>query len=288
MLEQIVFLIKDRAQMKNAQKLKDRMDPNGNWIEIWSIVGKETDGKEESVCLQLYNKKQVLFVTDESLIMWKLRQQGNYVIGLLHQDNSTQDWSGAGYMVMDIGQLEEDSFVKAYQRMAGEPWTILETERCIVRETTVADVDEFYRIYAEPSITRYMDDLYGQPCQEREYIREYIEKVYGFYGYGMWSIVNKTTGSVMGRAGLSWREGYDIPELGFVIEAAYQRMGYAEEVCRAIAEYGKTELGFDRMQALIKAENEASVGLCRKLGFVRLKEVEEGGEEYEYYLCVMR
>lgn len=273
MLKQIVFLIVDETQIESARKLKENIDAEENWIHI---CGKER--------LRDYDKETTLFVTDASLIMQELKRQGRYAIAFLHANNGAEDWSGASYMITDIEELEADSFVKAYQRMAGEAWTILETNRCIIRETIVEDVDEFYRIYAEPSITYYMDALYPEPEKERAYAKEYIEKIYGFYGYGMWSVVNKETGKVMGRAGLSWREGYDIPELGFMIEVAYQRQGFAEEVCRAILEYGREELGFDAIQTLVKEENTASVNLCKKLGFKWNRKVEERGEEYEYYV----
>lgn len=307
MLEKIVFLITDERQLESAAKLKQSMDTEGSRIHIWGPGSSKEDAEHTNQkknqemdldaeleqknadsdtpqCLRDYKKENTLFVTDTSVILHELKRQGRYGIAFLHSNNGEQDWSGAAYAIADIEELELDSFVKAYQRMAGKPWTVLETERCIIRETTVEDVSEFYRIYAEPSITYYMDPLYEKPEEERAYAQEYIEKVYGFYGYGMWSVVHKETGRVMGRAGLSWREGYDIPELGFMIEVAYQRQGYAAEVCQAIIEYGRVELGFEKIQALVKAQNEASVQLCRKLGFERKDEVEDRGEVYERYL----
>lgn len=306
MLEQIVFLIVDKTQVESAVQLKQNIDKKGNRIHIWGTVNAEcADGKtegqlpvelkrnepesdEQPQCLRDYNIKTTLFVTDMSLVLQELRRQGRYAIAFLHENNGSEDWSGAAYMITDIEELEQDSFVKAYQRMAGEPWTILETERCIIRETTVEDVDEFYRIYAEPSITYYMEPLYETPEEERAYAQDYIDKVYSFYGYGMWSVINKATGRVMGRAGLSWREGYDIPELGFVIETAYQRKSYAYEVCLAIVKYGAEELGFEKIQALVKEENKASVKLCQKLGFEPMGAVEEQGELYERYILIMQ
>ena len=306
MLEKIVFLIMDETQLESADRLKRSLDAEGNRIHLWGpecLQEQENrvenegaeDGRTEDAatgcrmddmpqCLRDYRKETTLFVTDASVVLQELKRQGWYIIAFLHANNGSQDWSGAAYAIADIEELEMDSFVKAYQRMAGEPWTVLETERCVIRETTVEDVEEFYRIYAEPSITYYMDPLYEKPEEERAYAEEYREKVYGFYGYGMWSIVRKETNRVIGRAGLSWREGYDVPELGFMIEAAYQRQGYAEEVCRAILEYGRNELEFEEVQALVKAQNAASVGLCRKLGFAWEAQVEERGEVYERYI----
>lgn len=318
MLKKIVFLIWNEPLLEKAAEWKRNIRTGSENIHIWGRgVGKDGsrmkdeekpeadeawDGgigrmeeKEEEWsekkkeerrprCLEEYEKESTLFVTDKGVILQELKKTGRYIIALLYEGNKQEDFSGSSYAVTDIEELTLDSFDQAYRRMVGLPWTVLETERCIVRETTVADVDEFYRIYAEPSITYYMDPLYDTPEQEKAYAQEYIEKIYGFYGYGMWSIVQKESGRVIGRAGLSWREGFDIPEIGFVIEVPCQRMGYAYEVCSAIVEYGKEELGFHRIQALVEPGNEASTRLCGKLGLEWKDTVRDRGKVYERFV----
>ena len=153
------------------------------------------------------------------------------------------------------------------RRLAGLPWKIIETDRCLIRETTVEDVDAFWEIYREPSITRYTDHLYPEIEQEKNYVREYIEKVYTYYEYGVWTIVEKSSGLVIGRAGFSARPGYEDPELGFVIGVPWQGKGYAYEVCSAILDYGWEQLGFEEVQALVDPGNQTSLSLCKKLGF---------------------
>lgn len=226
----------------------------------------------------------LLFLTDSSLVLQNLKRMGMYAAAWLHENNREEDLSGAIYAVTEIEELDWESLEKIYLRLAGKPWNVMETERCIIREMTVEDVEAFYRIYAEPSITRYMEDLFPEKEEEIEYTKNYIEKIYGFYGYGLWSIVCKENQEVIGRAGLSWREGFDTPELGFVIGVPYQRKGYAYEVCKAIVAYGKEELGFEKIQALVREGNRASVCLCRKLGFRQEGRVEDKGVWYERYV----
>mgnify|MGYP002508282232 FL=1 len=72
---------------------------------------------------------------------------------------------------------------------------------------------------------------------------------------------------MIGRAGISRREGYDLPELGFVFGVPWQGRGYAYEVCSAILSYARDELLMERVQALVRPENERSLRLCEKLGF---------------------
>ena len=180
---------------------------------------------------------------------------------------SGKDFPDIPYAVTDIEDLDEKYLERIWQRYRGIPWKICETERCIVRETVPEDVESFYEIYRDKEITRYMENLFEDREKERQYIRDYIEKVYGFYGFGMWTVCLKETGEVIGRVGLSMREGFDEPELGYVIGKKWQRQGLAEEVCREILVYGREELGFERVRVLMHPENAASEHLCRKLGF---------------------
>ena len=103
--------------------------------------------------------------------------------------------------------------------------------------------------------------------EERSYMKDYIQKIYGFYGFGLWSVIHTVTGTVIGRAGLSVREGYEIPELGFVTEVAFQHQGYTYEICEAILRYARDELEFPQVQAFCHPENTASLHLLQKLGF---------------------
>ncbi len=197
-----------------------------------------------------------------------------------------KEFPGIPYAVTDVEELDERYLDRVWRRFRGLPWDICETERCLIRETTVEDVDAFYRIYADRSITEYMDALFEDPEEERQYTKDYIEKVYGFYGFGMWTVCLKGTGEVIGRAGFSMRAGFEEPELGYVIGCPWQRQGIATEICRAILEYGREELGFESIRILMKPENIASERLGRKLGFCYVEEIDldkNGKEKYSLW-----
>ncbi len=235
------------------------------WIKIPVVV----DGSERA-----------LYATDKLQAARELKRRGEAVVVWLHEGNKGQDFGGFPYAVEDPGALDAAYAERVYRRLNKLPWKILETDRCVVRETTSEDVDSFYRIYSDPEITRYMEDLYPEIEQEKEYVREYIDKVYAFYEFGVWTVLEKESGEVMGRAGFSYRQGYDEPEIGYIIGVPWQRHGYAEEVCRAILEYGWRELHFERVQALVETENEPSLTLCDKLGFIAVEELEINGRGF--------
>lgn len=275
MLKKIVIILADGEQREAAYRMREKTGKT-----------KEVIVCESAQCIGPFtgDSRDTLFVTDSQETAQELFDRNCPVTALIHDNNKGEGFERIPYALADIEEQTWESFERAYLRLTGQPWTILETKRCVIRETTVEDVETLYRIYAEPSITYYMENLFLEPEEEREYTRNYIEKVYGFYGYGMWSIVNKENGEVIGRAGLSWREGFEIPELGFLTAVPYQRKGYAYEVCRAVLEYGREELEFESIQALIKRENKASIGLCEKLGFTYRDRVENDGEWYDRYI----
>lgn len=225
-------------------------------------------------------RKAAVYVTDDIAAARALRDGGAAVMIYLHEDNREQDFSEFLYAVEDPENLEPEYVERVYRRLKGLPWRIAESARCLVRETTPEDADAFYRIYSDPAITEFMEGLYPEIEEEKEYIREYIKKVYTFYEFGVWTVVEKAGGAVIGRAGFDFREGYEEPELGFIIGVPWQRKGYGEEVCRLVMKYGWDTLGFKRVQAMVEPGNEASLRLCAKLGFWQEERVRLKGQEY--------
>lgn len=229
--------------------------------------------------------EETLFVTDRAQEADRIQSAGGYVAALFTETNAQDSFTDIHYALENIAEVEISHYRRLYERCAGKPWIVLQTPRCIIREITVEDVDELYRIYADPSITRYMEDLFADKEEEAAYTKNYIRNVYGFYGYGMWIIDRKATGEVIGRAGVEYKEDTGGLELGYMIAEPYQRQGYAEEVCRAILNYTRQELGFEKIFSFVKPENEASVGLCKKL---EMEQVESPCVTQQKYLVFQK
>lgn len=154
-----------------------------------------------------------------------------------------------------------------YERHHHIPWTVLETERCVVKEFSMEYLEELFTLYAGEGMTDYLEPLYPYE-EEKAYQEAYIEYMYGFYGYGMWLVCDKKTGKLIGRAGVEHREELGgALELGYAIGVPYQRQGYATEVCRAILGYVREELQMDAINCLIEEGNTVSEHFAKKLGF---------------------
>ena len=98
--------------------------------------------------------------------------------------------------------------------------------------------------------------------------------VYGFYGFGLWGIFKKDSGTLIGQAGLECQSIDEESEimLSYFLDKRYRSCGYAAEACRKILEYAREELEFDRITAVIAPDNKASVRLAGKLGFTFVKD----------------
>jgi RimJ/RimL family protein N-acetyltransferase len=190
-----------------------------------------------------------------------------YII-CLTDENKNLAFPNGSYCVESLDDINEGYLEKIYRRFMGIPWDIAETDRLLIREITVGDVPRLYELYADESITRYMEPLFPSMNQEMEYTQDYIQNVYRFYGFGMWIIVEKKSNLVIGRVGLEYKEGFDGLELGFMLGVEYQHKGYAYEACDAVLKYGSNELFQTNFCAFVDENNVSSINLCGKLGFI--------------------
>lgn len=189
------------------------------------------------------------------------------VPAIAYQKLETDTFLHADMVVEGFEEVDMTFLQRVYERHFNIPWTILETERCIVRELELSDLDDLFSMYAEPGMTDYMEGLYEYE-EELEYQKAYIENVYRFYGYGMWLVFEKKTGTLIGRAGVEHREELNGDmELGYAIRTSFQHQGYAYEVCQAIMQYAGEELQAHLLHCLIEKGNVISEKLAVKLGF---------------------
>lgn len=209
---------------------------------------------------------------------------GMVCIGYLNPGSGEQSLSEADYIVESLENIDSFFVNMVYCHTRGESMVIAETDRLIIRETKVEDVDRFYEIYAEPEITAHMENLYDDINEEREFARSYIENMYKFYEYGMWTVCLKD-GTIIGRAGLCHREinGELELEVGYVIDKAYQNRGYATEAIQASLDYAKKRLEATHVNAFIRKGNIASIAVAKKVDFEYIQDANLDGHEYEIY-----
>ncbi len=228
--------------------------------------------------------EDTLVIVDSYAAYDGLKKRGVETLICIQKENDMDNFPGAKYFVMDVENTEPDYFDKVYRRIKNIPWEILETKRLRIRETIESDVDEFVKIYSNPEVTRYTENLYGNPDEEREYVTMYRETVYATGGYGIWTVIRKADGRIIGRAGITARAGFDNYEVGFVIGADYWHQGYGIEAVSAVMEFARdNNLGV--INALVMPENVQSIRLLSKLGFSFDSRLLLNNCEYNMYKC---
>lgn len=220
----------------------------------------------EAALLSDYPPKESLLISGDAVQLADARRLG--IASVCYLSSETPENCGKPDMYVEgFDEVGWTFLRRVYERHHGIPWTICETERCVVKEFSMKYLDELFVLYAGEGMTDYIEPLYDYE-EEREYQQAYIRTVYPFYGYGMWIVCEKRTGRLIGRAGVEPREELDgEPELGYAIGVPYQRQGYAAEVCEAIISYVKRELAMNRLNCLIEEGNVVSEHLAERLGF---------------------
>lgn len=212
----------------------------------------------------------MVVVSDEKEALLAAKAAGKASVGLWNREHGT-DLSVVQYVVESLDVLNQEYLKQILQRNLGLPWVIAETDRLLIREFQMGDEK---LIPEEPEDT-WEDKAFRIP----EVMREYIRYQYGFYGYGVWAVIEKESGKLAGEAGIAnlvwesdgrehgWgRTKSDALEMGYHIFTPYRHKGYGEEACGAILDWCRQRMECP-IYAKIDAMNEASIRLIEKLGF---------------------
>ena len=164
---------------------------------------------------------------------------------------------------LDTAFLERDRL-----RKAGRPVEIARTDRLLLRETILSDVPKLYEMGGASGSKAYLRPVQPTLEKELEVMEAYIRFAYAFYDFGLWTVLERESGEIVGRAGLFLSELLpEGVELGYLIRKDRRQRGYAWECCQAILAYASKVLEMETVHVLTDRNNEPSIRLARKLGF---------------------
>ena len=143
--------------------------------------------------------------------------------------------------------------------------TILETERCFLRELSVDDAQSFYDLNADPEVVKYTgDDTFTDVDAAKSFLKNYNH--YELYGFGRWAVINKKTNDFLGWCGLKYSSELNVVDLGFRFFRKYWNQGYATETAEACIEYGFNKLNLYKIVGRAMEANIGSVKVLEKTG----------------------
>ena len=248
---------------------------------------------------------QAVYLTSQPEILRRIKQLGGASIYLEEKNGTTCYEADYIWQMSDETDLPDDIYLnRVWQRHMHLPWLIAETERLIIRESVMEDLPYFQRFYEEernnPDVQplyeskhtqsrtgiRYSEQTVVQDKNiishanqiQQEQLHSYITTRYPFFEYGLWTIVDKATNTVIGRAGIEelpedYGELSGEPELSYLIGKEYRGNGYAEEACQAILSYSAEELEMKKICLRTSEENFPSQKLAEKLGLLKVESI---------------
>ncbi len=231
--------------------------------------------REEAHRLMRKRASDTLAVTDSLSMAGQL--QAAHVCSIGYQDCAESVlFPGLDLVLLSFEGLDTAFFTVLHHRFLGIPVVIAQTERILLRESCEEDFPAIYRISRETGNDTYTETMGADEAEEKEKFLAYIHQVYGFFGFGLWTLVKREENEIIGRCGISLLdgdlvngEGFMRPhiELGYLISQKYRRQGYASEACGQILSYAFEMLELPEVYAVIHRENVPSKRLAQKLGF---------------------
>jgi len=158
----------------------------------------------------------------------------------------------------------------------------IETERLILREFLLSDVDRMFEMDSNPNVHRFLGK---KPVKHIDESRAYIETIQGQYkkyGIGRWAVVLKETNEFIGWSGIKLitneiNKHQNFYEIGYRFIEKHWGKGYATEAGKAFVTYAFNEMKVEALYAYADEGNENSRKILEKLGlrYVNSFEYEE-------------
>lgn len=143
---------------------------------------------------------------------------------------------------------------------------ILETKRLILREMTQDDLPALQGILQDEE-TMYAYNGAFDEAETQAWLDRQLSR-YAQYGFGLWAVVLKESGGMIGQCGLTmqpWR-GDEVLEVGYLLNRAFWHHGYATEAARGCMEYAFDLLGAREVCSIIRETNLPSRRVAERNG----------------------
>ena len=163
---------------------------------------------------------------------------------------------------------------------------VLETSRLILREFRTDDADALARVLSDPETMRFYPAAYDRAGVENWIARNL--RRYADDGHGLWAMILKATGELIGDCGLTVQDvdcSNEI-EIGYHVRRDLWGQGLATEAARACRDYGFARLPVEHLISLIRPENLSSRRVAEKNGMTIWKEVTR--QNLPHLVCAIR
>lgn len=161
---------------------------------------------------------------------------------------------------------------------------IIETERLYLAEATTKDAGFMLALLNSKGWLEFIGDR--QVRTETEAAKYLEERVISAYaaGFGMYNVILKSTGEMLGMCGLVNRSTVEGIDIGFGFLPQYMGKGYAFESAKAVLSFAKNNLKLRAVAGITMQSNIRSRKLLEKLGLTIAKSYNDESDGSPMYL----
>lgn len=145
---------------------------------------------------------------------------------------------------------------------------ILETERLVLRELTMYDKEDLSLILQNNDVMYAYEHAFSND-EVVAWLNNQLHR-YKEDGFGLWAVILKETGTLIGQCGLTMQKISDkeVVEIGYLFNKAYWHKGYATEAAIACKNYA-FNLDIDEVYSIIRENNLPSINVAKRNGMTQ-------------------
>jgi RimJ/RimL family protein N-acetyltransferase len=148
----------------------------------------------------------------------------------------------------------------------------LTTLRLRLRPLGPENLDDLARLFADPAVTRYLGGGLTRTREQTAALLPDVVAHWGQRGYGIWAVLDRETGTFLGRCGLRFLDDVGEVELLYTFQQAFWGHGYATEAALASVRFAFEQTRLGRLIALADPEHVRSRRVMEKVGMRLEKE----------------
>lgn len=160
----------------------------------------------------------------------------------------------------------------------------IETGRLTLRQMRPSDLDDLLKIFGDEKVMA----SFGGAVFTREQMERWLNRNLEhqrFHGYGLFSVILKSEGELIGDCGLEhiYLDGVQTVELGYDFRSNYWNQGFATEAATAVRDFAIQDLHLPGLISLIRVGNAASKRVSEKIGMQYVADISLKGISYWKY-----
>ncbi|NJL05854.1 MAG: GNAT family N-acetyltransferase [Chloroflexaceae bacterium] len=146
------------------------------------------------------------------------------------------------------------------------PPIMISTARLHLRQLDLADLDALYAIWSDPQVMASYPAPYTYPQVQRLHKERCLDS-YATHGWGLWGVVQRDTGTMIGDCGLLLQHvaGQPLIEIGYHLLPAYWGHGYAREAAAACRDYALDGVRAAQVISLVHPANLRSRRVAERI-----------------------